>query len=380
MVVKLADSIISPLGNTSHDNFRAVVEGRSALAPHSSLLGTALPEPFFASLFDWQNLPLNPQFSRFETLAIRAAEQALRQTDVDASAPNVRFFISTTKGNVEQLALSPENAAETGAGTAVSPTVSAQKIARFFGNPNISVTISNACTSGLCAIIAATRALQFGLCDVAVVVGAEVQSPFIVSGFQSFKALSPELCRPFDRDRVGLNLGEAAAAMVLSRADAAPANDLPHRWQLGKGAIRNDANHISGPSRTAEGSLACLQAVCREDDANHLAFINLHGTATLYNDEMESIAVARAGLLSVPVNSLKGYFGHTMGAAGVLEVILSMQAVEQGLVLGTRGFQTLGVSHLLSVSADHRSTDRRAFVKLLSGFGGVNAAMRFEFV
>jgi 3-oxoacyl-[acyl-carrier-protein] synthase-1 len=112
--------------------------------------------------------------------------------------------------------------------------------------------------------------------------------------------------------------------------------------------------------------------------ADELAFINVHGTSTMYNDEMESAAIDRAGLLDVPVNSLKGYYGHTMGAAGVLETILSMAAVDDGCILGTRGYEELGVSHRVRVSGQHAATTKQSFLKLLSGFGGCNAAMLFK--
>ena len=108
---------------------------------------------------------------------------------------------------------------------------------------------------------------------------------------------------------------------------------------------------------------------------DQLAFINTHGTATLYNDEMESVAIERAGLSNVPVNGLKGYYGHTMGAAGILETILSMWAVDDHTILATRGFENLGVTHPLVLSSENRQTDKRAFIKLLSGFGGCNAAL-----
>ena len=186
----------------------------------------------------------------------------------------------------------------------------------------------------------------------------------MVTGFQSLKALSPEACKPFDASRVGLNLGEAAAAIVL-KADEGD-------WELVAGAIRNDANHISGPSRTGEGSYNALRAVLPFVEKKDLAFVNVHGTATVYNDEMESIALGRAGLTDVPVNALKGYFGHTMGAAGLLESILSMKALEAGIVPATRGFSQLGVSVPVRVSDKEQSAIGNSFIKLLSGFGGVN--------
>ncbi len=237
------------------------------------------------------------------------------------------------------------------------------------------MVISNACISGVCAEIEALRLLRSGAYRFAVVIGADCQSRFIVSGFQSFKALSQEPCRPFDRDRHGLNLGEAAATVVLEAAGSCP----DCRWEILDGCIRNDANHISGPSRTGEGSFQALQYLLNGVIApEELAVVNVHGTATAYNDEMESIALSRAGLSGVPVNSLKGFFGHSMGAAGVLETVMSMHAVERGLVLPTRGFETMGVSSPVNVSGELRHTDRRAFIKLISGFGGCNAAVAFR--
>ncbi len=108
-----------------------------------------------------------------------------------------------------------------------------------------------------------------------------------------------------------------------------------------------------------------------------IAFINAHGTATLYNDEMESFAIERAGLSKVPVNGLKGYYGHTMGAAGILESILSMQAINDHNILATKGYETMGVTHPLVLSNQNQPTKKRAFIKLLSGFGGSNAALLF---
>jgi 3-oxoacyl-[acyl-carrier-protein] synthase-1 len=110
-------------------------------------------------------------------------------------------------------------------------------------------------------------------------------------------------------------------------------------------------------------------------DKEELGFVSVHGTSTLYNDEMESIALDRAGLSEVPVCALKGTFGHTMGAAGILETILCMLALEEGIVLPTRGFETLGVSRPVKVSALEQRARGNSFIKLLSGFGGVNGAI-----
>jgi 3-oxoacyl-[acyl-carrier-protein] synthase-1 len=195
-----------------------------------------------------------------------------------------------------------------------------------------------------------------------------------VAGFQSLKALSTEVCRPFDVARSGLNLGEAAATLIYKRAHADNEGDIILR----QGAIRNDANHISGPSKTGEGSFLALKAILETMPPEDLAFINAHGTATSYNDRMEAVAITRAGLNTAPVNSLKGYFGHTLGAAGVLESIISMQALREGIILPTYGFETGEQEYPLKVVRTISPAEKSHFVKLLSGFGGCNAALLFE--
>ena len=355
-VVCIGESILSPLGATPAENFAAVRRGESALRRYEGMFGVR--EPFVASLMD-RSLWTVPGRTFFDSIVIEAARRAVEAAGIDPASPRTAFVLSTIKGNVEFIDTQD-----------VTLACSARRLADAFGNPTPAVVVSNACISGLAALLQGRRMLLSGRYDHVVVVGAEVQSRFIVTGFQSLKALSEAPCKPFDAARDGLNLGEAAAAVVLGFGDAG--------WELVDGAVRNDANHISGPSRTGEGSYKALQYVLRHTSPEELAFVNVHGTSTLYNDEMEAIAIDRAGLLNVPVNALKGVFGHTMGAAGILESILSMHAVDAGLVLPTRGFSALGVSRPVRVSALAGTTDKRAFVKLLSGFGGVNGALLFR--
>ena len=355
-VVVIGESILSPLGGTPQENFEAVCRGESALRRYEGLFG--VKEPFVASLMDREQWTI-PGKTFFDSIVFEAARRAVEAAGIDAASPRTAFVLSSIKGNVEFIDTQD-----------VTLAVSARRLGEAFGNPNPVVVVSNACISGLAALLQGRRILLGGDYDHVVVVGAEVQSRFIVTGFQSLKALSEAPCKPFDAHRDGLNLGEAAAAVVLAFGEEG--------WELVDGAVRNDANHISGPSRTGEGSYKALRYVLEHTSPEELAFVNVHGTSTPYNDEMEAIALDRAGLLEVPVNALKGVFGHTMGAAGVLESILSMQAVDAGLVLPTRGFSELGVSRPVRVSATMGHTDKKAFVKLLSGFGGVNGALLFR--
>ena len=374
MIVKVSDNIISPLGMTTAENYAAVKAGRSELKRHDGLW--QLPEPFTASLMDREvinetaaDLHIDDRYTFFEKMIILSVAKALEQTDIDPTSDSVLFILSTTKGNVFLL-----DKRETGfPSERVLLGLAAKQMTDYFHNPNTPIVVSNACISGVCAQIQAMRELESGRFDYVVTVGADVQSAFIVSGFQSFKALSVDPCKPFDAHRTGLNLGDAAATIIYTRKDEVNEND----WVACCGAIRNDANHISGPSRTGEGSYRALKVALGEMSPDKIAFINTHGTATLYNDEMESFAIERARLSKVPVNGLKGYYGHTMGAAGILETILSMQAIDDHNILATKGYETMGVTHPLVLSNQNQLTDKRAFIKLLSGFGGCNAALLF---
>ena len=371
MVYKVADNILSPLGATTAENYCAVKAGRSALARNDRRW--LLPdEQLTASLFskEQESQFLVDGLSRFESMAVTSVRQALSQTTLDVSQPDVVFILSTTKADVELLTSGTTHQTVAVEESVQSPADSAVHIAKALGFTTEPIVVCNACTSGLSALILASRLLTIGAYEYAVVCGADSQSRFIVSGFQSLKALSPEMCRPFDMERMGLNLGEAAATMILGKGGGA--------WTIGRGAVRNDASHISNPIKTGEGSYRALSAVVGDDRLSSYAFVNAHGTATIFNDQMESVAIQRAGLSTVPVNAYKGYYGHTMGAAGVLETILSMAALDDHTILGTRGFEELGVSGNVSLSAAHQSTDKRSFVKMLSGFGGCNAVQIFS--
>lgn len=423
VIIKIADNIISPLGMTTAENFEAVVTGRRGVRLHPGAFG--VPEDLCGALLDRNairsrfadlsahnhsgtetatqpdgsidsSVEVSDEVSEedytvFEQLCILSASEALSQCAIDPSAKDVIFVISTTKGNVECLEQSLTD-------TRCYLAHSASQIAKYFGNANTPVVASNACISGVCAQIAAVRALLSGKYRHAVVIGADMLSRFIVSGFQSFKALSPEPCRPYDRDRIGLNLGEAAATIILSAVETSDAktpevdsSDMAttdsttdtaasHRWVYTASSIHNDANHISGPSRTGEGSYRVLRDLLRHTAVEDVAFVNVHGTSTPYNDEMESIALHRAGLDRTPVNALKGYYGHTLGAAGVLETIISMQAVERQLLPATVGYEVPGTSYEVNISNQPRAVSERTFFKILSGFGGSNAGISYRFI
>ncbi len=373
MVEIVSDNIFSPLGTTSEENYLNVKAGKSGIRTYGSMFGVdgeiscskiddALIDNEFR-LFVGDD----GGYTRLEKMALISAKSAIENAGIDASQSDVKFLLSTTKGNVGLLDEGVDN----------SPKLylynTAKLIASHFGNKTLPLTISNACISGLNAIITASRELEAGRIKYAVVVGVDVVSKFVLSGFMSLKSLSPKPCRPFDIDRNGLNLGEAAATVILKKSDGDSQN-----VQFIKGAIRNDAYHISSPSRTADGLTNALNDIINDFDKEQIAFVNAHGTATIFNDEMESVALDRAGLGGTPVNAYKGYFGHTLGAAGVLETVIAKYSILDGTILKTIGYEQLGTSRPLNVATESVATDKEYFVKLISGFGGVNAAALFK--
>ena len=373
MINVLSTNITSPLGFSTEENYQAVRTGASALRCYGPKAGESqglwgLPEPFAASLFSEEQksrLAIDG-YTFFEALAIRSVREALSHISLDVASPRVVLILSTTKGNIGQA-------------VRYYPSEAAAMIAKAIGVTTTPIVVCNACVSGLSAMLLANHLLSASLYDYAIVVGAEVQSRFIVSGFQSLKAVSAEPCRPFDMERNGLNPGEAAATIVFA-AKSTSDRDMTGAagWQLVDGAVCNDAYHIVSPSPQGDGLTNAIEAVMKGRDKQQLASVCVHGTATLYNDQMESKAIQRTNLSDVPLSALKGYYGHTMGAAGVLETILSMRATDDGIVLPSKGFTEPGVSGKVCISSEPRPTDKTAFLKIMSGFGGCNVAAMFE--
>ena len=401
MTIVLSDNVISSLGFTTEENYRNVKQGVCGLQYFADRYG--LPEPFMASEIDNKRLDeafakvddeyldiiddmdcdddykdfmkvakYGVRYTKLEKACIVSIAEALKGTNIDVKKGKIDFILSTTKGNISLL---DENERGKFKQEQIYLWRSAEIIAHFFGRFNSMFVVSNACVSGAAALIAGQRELRQKYAKYVIVTGIDVLSKFIISGFQSFKALSPAPCKPFDANREGLNLGEAVATMILTerKADACQSGDI----ELTAGAIRNDANHISGPSRMGDGAYLALKHILKGVAPEEIGFVCAHGTATPYNDEMESVALTRAGLKDVPVNSLKGYFGHTLGAAGVLESVISTQALKEGTILKTLGCDTPGVTYPLDVVMENRETSKRRFVKLLSGFGGCNTALLF---
>jgi 3-oxoacyl-[acyl-carrier-protein] synthase-1 len=209
------------------------------------------------------------------------------------------------------------------------------------------------------------------------VIGADVVSEFVYSGFYSFQALCVGQCKPFSADRDGLNLGEAAATAILTTDPTAVT--VPNPVYIAGGSITNDANHLSGPSRTGQELAMAIQRALAATGIlpDKVDVISAHGTATIYNDEMEGKAFALAGLVHTPIGSVKGALGHTLGAAGVLEALLLAQSLQTDTLLPTVGYSTPMPELRNPVLTRPRKQPLRYGLKTASGFGGCNGALVF---
>lgn len=370
------NNIISSLGFTSEsvvDNIHNKVSGLEYIDNISML-----PEPFYASLIPTKKLKdefskLNPKgdYTRLEQMTISSLAKVIKESNL-ALNERVGLIISTTKGNIDALdANNPfhKNRAYL--------SVLGHQIKDFFGFKNEPIVVSNACVSGILSVAIAKRYIQQGVYDHVFITSGDVITHFVLSGFKSFQALSSEPCKPYDTNRIGINIGEVTASVLVTNQSENLVEEAVAI--LGEGSC-NDANHISGPSRTGEGLYRSMQSAFGQANisAEDIDYISAHGTATMFNDEMEAIAFNRMYLNKVPLNSLKGYLGHSLGASGLVETIVGMHSLKNNTLYKSLGYETLGVTQPINVITNTTQKSLQIFLKTASGFGGCNTAVLFE--
>lgn len=372
------DNIITSLGFSTEENLDAIEKMHSGLVLVNN--HTEFANSFYGSLINKnefneriKNLKNPENFTFFEQLCILSVSAALNEISFNYHGEDTILILSTTKGNIDLL---DKSKSELFPKDRLFLWKSAEVIASYFELKNKPLVISNACISGVVGLITASRFIEQGKYKNVIVVGADILTEFVVSGFQSFKSLSTTPCKPFDKNRDGLCLGEGAGTVVLS---AEPGNQ-EKRIVICSGSSSNDANHISGPSRTGEGLfIASTRSIkqAKERNCPPIGFISCHGTATPFNDEMEAIAFERVGINNLPITGLKGFIGHTLGAAGIIESVAAYQSICRGVIHGTAGYEETGVSQPVIVYKEAVKKETRACLKVASGFGGCNAAIVF---
>ena len=339
---------------------------------------SVLPNPFYSSRIQQDKLEekyqqLNPRekHTRLEKMLLVSLKETIADSKVKIT-DRVGLIISTTKGNIDVL----ENQTEFDEERAYLGALG-NKIKIHFGFKDDAIVLSNACVSGVLAVATAKRLITQNRYDHIFVAGGDLVTQFILSGFNSFQALSEEPCRPYCKTRTGINIGEVAASVLVTKDQSLLIDESV--VVLGEASC-NDANHISGPSRTGEGLYRSIESALKQANltSEDIDYISAHGTATSFNDEMEAIAFNRASLQNTPLNSLKGYFGHTLGASGLLETIIGMHSLHQNTLYASLGFKELGVSQPINVIKKTKKQYIKSFLKTASGFGGCNTAAIFQ--
>lgn len=310
-------------------------------------------------------------------LAHTALAEARKNLGALTLAPErIGFVLSTTKANIDALErLMDGRPCSERARRHLQPDLLAEDLAAEHGARGPRQTVSTACTSGTVALQQGAKLIQRGAADAVYVVGVDHLSAFVVAGFTALKAIDPVGSRPFDRERCGLSPGEAGAAIVLVRADLAPAGIELIGW-----GSSNDANHMTGPSRDGSGLALAIRGALRTANltAADIDYINVHGTGTPYNDAMEAAALRTIfGEACPPVSGQKGMLGHTLGAAGVVETIICALGLRDGFLPGTPRLTNPAEGMPASLVREPRVAggQLRHALKLSTGFGGVNCAL-----
>jgi 3-oxoacyl-[acyl-carrier-protein] synthase II len=319
--------------------------------------------------------------SRAVALLVAAAGDLGARTALHAGPARTAVIVGTALGGVEELehALAddtrPRRALD---GLYDSP---AHALAAWLGVGGPAVTVSSACASGATALGLGADLLRDDVVDLVVAGGYDILCRFVMRGFDALRSLARERVRPFDRRRTGLLLGEAAGLVLLARERDVTGSRLGRL--LGHGSA-SDASHIAAPDGEGRGLEAAIRAALAAGDVDvaDVDFVSAHGTGTLLNDRIETAVLRRvlgrrAG--AVPVNSIKGALGHTMGAAATLEAIMCLLAARDGWIPPTVGFEEPDPACDLDyVPGTCRAVRPRRMLSTSLGFGGCNAALVLE--
>ena len=383
-----AGTTVSALG-AGREALRAALHGRrGGLRPGDFPGG---PEgAWLGRVSGLEGVALPPDLAGFACRNNRLAEMAL-QTDgfADAvgaardrhGAERVAVCLGTSTAGIEETERAYRRRSPDGALPAdfdFERTHDLQSLPRYvrtrLGLRGPALAISTACTSGARSFLEAAVLIEAGLADAAVVGGVDTLCRMTLQGFASLELLSRGPCRPCAADRDGISIGEAAAFVLLERADAAPPGSV---LLLGAGAS-SDGHHMSSPQPDGLGAVGAMRAAL---DAAGLRpggvdYVNLHGTGTRANDAMEDRAVAHLfGDRGVPCSSVKGWTGHTLGASGALEALVAAICVEDGLVPGCLGVEEADPEFRSDVATANRAAPVRRVLSNSFGFGGSNCSL-----
>jgi len=347
--------IISAIGNTVEENYNALLSGQSGVGEltlfesiHRETIKVGQVKKTTEQLIAELELSSDNNYTRTALLGAYAAKEAIANAGIrDINDRKTGLISSTSVGGMdytekyffeyETTEASRKYIDAQGAGD------STDKIADYIGLKGFVTTISTACSSAANAVMMGARLLKAGKLDRVIVGGTDALSKFTVNGFNTLMILTEGYNTPFDQNRKGLNLGEAAAYLVLEREDIAIADGRTILGVVSGYANANDAYHQTASSENGEGAYLAMQKALKMANmsSNEVDYVNAHGTATPNNDLSEGRAMQRIFTDQMPLfSSTKPYTGHTLAAAGAIEVVYSLLAIQHGVVFPNKNFVT----------------------------------------
>jgi len=366
-VVITAAQTVTALGDSLEQTWQGLQEGRSAIAPVSR---------FDCSRYHAKIAAVVPELHAApgESLCSPLLEKLLANF---ATVPaDTRLLLATTKGPIDLLEV--QQRAGQAPDHTVLPEALLGNLQQRFGLKQPGLNLNAACASSTIALARAGAMIAHGRTECVLVICLDLVSEFVLAGFSALKGLSTRASRPFDRERDGLSLGEGAAALLLMSAERAQREAHAPLGRLLGWGVANDANHITAPARDGSGLIAAVRCALQTAQlgSDAIAAISAHGTGTVYNDAMELTAFAALfKQRPLPVNSIKGAIGHTLGAAGGIEAALALRSLQAQQLLPTVGLQQPEDQTEQRLSASPQPFCGEVLLSTNSGFGGINAAL-----
>ena len=385
---------VSPLGCGVPALWSGLLEGRSGLRPIESFDTAGFANAMAGEVEGFRperelSADETTRLDRISQFALSAAREALRDARLDLTRLDrgrVGVIVATTLGGM-LIGEAYQRARHDG-----HPFVArrllhhpyyavAARVARELDVRGPVISPSIACASGTHAVGLALELIRRGQADVFVLGGAETICPFVVSGFNCLRATTPDAVRPFDARRNGLLLGEGAAILIVEAVEHARGRGAALQAEVAGTGLSGDAVHMTAPARDGAGAARAMRAALSEAGIGPEAvdFVSAHGTGTVYNDAMEVaalISVFGEAAPRVPVNSIKGAIGHTLGAAGSFEAIMCVRVLTEGVIPPTANCDELDPACVLDiVRGEPRRRAIRTALSTSSAFAGNNAAI-----
>lgn len=307
-------------------------------------------------------------------------EEAINDANLQtADLLNTKLIIGTAHGPLSdwQLWIDKTEKIE-----CLTPEQLTENVAKSFGIKNY-LTVSTACTSSTIALLLGLQDINKNEQNIVIVAGVDVLTEFIFAGFTSLRALTHSVCKPFDKFRDGLVLGEGAGCVILEDYKHAKNRNAKIYCELASVATTSDAKHFTAPSFTGEGLYRCMKQALEEAQINisEISYINAHGTGTIYNDRTECIAIKKLFgeyAYKIPISSIKSIIGHTSGACGVIEVCLCAICIKEGFIPATLNFSQPEEEFNFNFVQKTIKSNVSVVLSTNLAFGGSNASCVFR--